>query len=104
MELEGNLVMSSDAKDNLIKLLVILVLLPFVMLYQGLVVHIVWNWFVPRLGGPEIGLNLAIGLGILVGLFARRAYKEENLTTSTLGAFAYPTIALGFACVVQAVA
>lgn len=47
-------------------------------LLRGFVLSRLWHWFMVPLGVREVGIALAIGISLLVGLIARNPYAAES--------------------------
>src|SRR5689334_18244443 len=65
-------------------------------LLRGWALATLWGWFlVPLLHVPPIGISMAWGLSILVGLFTDQGYKKSDLKTNEekVTAFIYYIIA-----------
>lgn len=46
--------------------------------WRGLILSIMWTWFLVPLGVPTITIPLAIGFSLLVGFLTPSAAKEKN--------------------------
>jgi len=53
------------------------IIVPLAML-RGFVLSTMWAWFVVPLGLPAIGIALAIGLSLTVGLFSGLSPKRDE--------------------------
>lgn len=62
-----------------------IVLTPIVAINSAYPLSIVWNWFVPLLGGPTITIPIAIGLSVLIGFFRVHDYYKDHETDTTKG-------------------
>lgn len=64
-----------------------LVLLAPLTLWWGFVLMALWNWFLPSIGAPPIGLVQAIGISIVAAYFTIGIKKneEENELFESLG-------------------
>ena len=86
-------------------MLVILTVLFFSTVYTiwgGLVLSILWGWFIVPLGLPEIGLANAIGVSLVVGFLTRHhATSEKDLSDRIIESLITPLIVLGFGWVVH---
>lgn len=81
-------------------LVALLLLYPFAAAYRGLVLTVLWGWFVvPAFGLPALGLVDAIGLSLIVGFLTNPAPKKGEDTDvgwSVAAAITVPTVALIF--------
>jgi len=69
-------------KENTIKNMLAIILLPFVLLLQGFVLSKLWLWFVMPLGVPAISIVHAMGITILFNLFNNNvSHEKETLET-----------------------
>lgn len=62
-----------------------IVLTPIVAINSAYPLSIVWNWFVPLLGGPTITIPIAMGISVLIGFFRVHDYYKEHETDTTKG-------------------
>lgn len=88
----------------------ILILIPIialmvipVALWRGYVLSVLWGWFiVPTFNAPAIGVVTAMGISLVVGMFAyhrsqktKEGEKDTTVSDYLLNGFVSPAIALG---------
>lgn len=67
---------------GLIILILVPLLVPFVYIINGLVLSIMWRWFIVPLGVIAIGKAHAIGIASIVGMVAKNSNQEDNRDVS----------------------
>lgn len=83
-------------------LVAILVAVIITSITRGLVLEILWGWFVQPLGVASINVAEAIGLAVLVGMLVQRAPEDESKdsrspTTKFVAAFIASVLGAGTA-------
>ncbi len=74
-----------------------IVLVPFHLIWEALVIKVLWGWFVIPLGVPAIGLAQAGGLSVLVTLAAVRSVQSPRAKEDIVAEmFLMPLVALAF--------
>lgn len=63
---------------------------------EGLVLSVMWGWFLVPLGAPKIGVALAIGVSLIVGMLTHQHSKSEDgeWVEKIVGAFLGPLLIL----------
>ena len=70
-------------KDSSMKSLIAIVLLIPGLLFSGLVIKLLWGWFIVPLGVIPISIIHAIGIDIVVSLIAPSTTKDtDNMSVS----------------------
>lgn len=64
-------------------LVVSIILLPFVMIFQGAILAKLWGWFIQPLGAPKISTAMAIGLMGILTLVFRSNDRARNKPEKT---------------------
>lgn len=69
-------------------LLTVTVLIPLLMLWQGLAVSILWDWYVTPFGIDSISVPLAAGLCLLLSLMRMRSNRKHDSNADRFEAIA----------------
>jgi len=67
----------SDETEGVFALLTLL-LLPVSIIIHGILLKIMWGWFMVPLGLQPIGAAHALGVGVLIGMFTARTHSNKN--------------------------
>jgi len=59
-------------------LILIVALICAAVMLGGWITMILWNWVIPALGGPKIGLWLGVGINLLSSHLFGRSYKLKE--------------------------
>lgn len=61
------------------KILILLALAPWVSIWNGFTLSILWGWFVvPVFGVPPLRIPFAIGISLIVGYLTHQTRKSED--------------------------
>ena len=55
------------------------------LIWNGVILMLMWNWFVAPLGLPQIGIAHAIALGLLPFVISGKLRGDGNITWEKLG-------------------
>jgi hypothetical protein len=70
-------------------------LLPLSMIYHGLVLSIMWAWFVcPSLGAPKLSIPAAIGISLVVGMLTSHPENENSAIRQVFDSALFTTVVL----------
>jgi hypothetical protein len=58
------------------RLVIALLALPVISVYYGWALSVIWNWYVPLLGGPTISIPIAVGIACIVSMLS--SDKDSN--------------------------
>jgi len=90
-------------------LIVIYIFTPFHWMWEGLVLKVLWNWFIPTLfGGPQMTIPYALGISLIVGLMTHHPKDpgDENMADMVIWTLSYwataPAMALLFGVIFKA--
>lgn len=83
----------------------IIALFALALVWRGLVLSIMWGWFIVPLGAPEIGVALAIGIAGTIGMITHKMdggeKPEGQATKEMVMLFTVPLILLGLGWIVH---
>ena len=82
------------------KYLITLTLLPFLLVWRGFVLTILWLWFAVPLGMPELTVPYAIGLSLIVSFMVGLKESTKTEAEQLLTIMVHPVAALAIGWVV----
>lgn len=53
-------------------------LIALLSIYHGWILSIIWNWFVPLLGGPTISIPIAVGISCIVSMLTHSTDTDDE--------------------------
>lgn len=65
---------------------------------NGIVISILWGWFIVPLGMPSLSVVNAVGMGLVISMFTARPTKstsDEDIFAAFLFGLFYPLLMLG---------
>ena len=81
----GDRKLESDVTPkSMISVLFVLLSIPFFIVLSGLVIKMLWGWFVVPFGIQPIGIAHALGLGVLCNYLTDRGHNEMRARPDAL--------------------
>lgn len=77
--------------------------LAFLAVYEGLVLWVIWGWFMVPLGTPQITLPWAIGLSLIAGLLTNTTppVAKEDQNKHIFNVLSKPAVILAWAWIAK---
>jgi hypothetical protein len=85
----------NDSSDKFFNI-VILLMLPAALIINGLLLKVMWGWFMVPLGLRPVGIAHALGISLLVGLLAGSEESNKEPAKRFIGMIIKPIIYLIF--------